>query len=272
MRSCGTGGAPRASNFALSCILSQIHLTMPILLEVCVDSVASAIAAKKGGAQRIELCGSMADGGITPSAGLIAMVRKNVNLQLHVLIRPRIGDFCYTAEELEVIKRDILLTRQLGANGISVGVLTAEHRIELSRTRELVDLAGPLSVTFHRAFDSAPDLLASLEDVVASGADRILTSGGAPTAEEGAATLARLVASAGKRIGILACGHIREENVAALLKATGVEEVHANLQTPIPGSRQDQRLASSYEAATRFELLPATVTSFLEVARKAGRA
>ena len=241
---------------------------MPIVLEVCVDSVASAIAAQKGGAQRIELCGSLADGGITPSAGLIAMARKNVNLQLHVLVRPRIGDFCYTAEELEVIKRDIVLARQLGANGVSLGVLTPEHHIDVPRTRELVVLAGPLSVTFHRAFDSTPDLAASLDDVVASGADRILTSGGAATAAEGTATLARLVRSAERRIGILACGHIREGNVAALLRVTGVEEVHATLQTPMLRSPEN-RQPNPYEAAPRSELLAAAVNSFLEVARKA---
>ena len=242
---------------------------MPVLLEVTVDSVASAIAAEHGGAHRIELCGSLADGGITPSAGLIAMVRKRIALPVHVLVRPRTGDFCYTSDEFEVIKRDILLARQLGANGVALGILAPDRRIDVSRTRELVDLAGPLSVTFHRAFDATPGLPAALEEVVSTGADRILTAGGAATAEEGTAMIARLVAVAGSRITLLACGRIREHNVASLLKATAVKEVHANLQTLVSlsdGAAETNATSALFGTSSRGEVLHATVERFLKAA------
>jgi len=148
-----------------------------ILLEVCLDSVASAVASEKGGAQRVELCGSLGDGGVTPSAGLIATVRKGIKIAMHVLIRPRPGDFCYTADEFDVMKRDILLAKQLGANGVALGILDRQDRVDVPRTKELLELARPLSVTFNRAFDLTVDLSSALEDVVKSGADRVLTSG-----------------------------------------------------------------------------------------------
>lgn len=242
---------------------------MSVLLEVCVDSVASVVAAEQGGAQRVELCGSLADGGITPSAGLIAMARKRVALPLHVLIRPRTGDFCYSPDEFEVMKRDIVLAKQLGANGIALGVLLPNRRVDVPRTSELVQLARPLSVTFHRAFDATPDLRASLESVVGTGADRILTSGGCQTAEQGSAILAELVKLAGKRIILLACGHIREQNVAELLKATGVHEVHANLRSPVPSMKhaaEHDPAAVIFEDPARFEVVPGTIARFLDAA------
>ncbi len=242
---------------------------MPVLLEVAVDSVASAVAAERGGAHRVELSGSLYDGGITPSAGLIAMVRKRIALPLHVLVRPRTGDFGYTADEFEVMKRDILLAKQLGANGVVLGLLTPAGRVDLVRTRELVELARPMSVTFHRAFDVAAVFPSALTDVVSTGAHRLLTSGGAASAEEGVTALAELVAAAAGRITILACGHIREHNVAALVRATGVQEVHASLQTPLPVHEPavEQRAAgSSLGGPPRSELVSATVKRFLKAA------
>ena len=242
---------------------------MAVLLEVCVDSVASVVAAEQGGAQRVELCGSLADGGITPSAGLMAMARKRVALPLHVLIRPRTGDFCYSPEEFEVMKRDIVLAKQLGANGVALGVLLPNRRVDVQRTSELVQLARPLSVTFHRAFDATPDLPPSLEAVLGTGADRILTSGGCQTAEQGSANLAKLVKLAAKRIIILACGHIREHNVAELLKATGVREVHANLRSTVPSMKhaaEHDPAAVLFEEPVRFEVVPGTVARFLNAA------
>ena len=242
---------------------------MPVLLEVTVDSVASAVAVEQGGAHRVELCGSLADGGITSSAGLIAMVRKRIALPLHVLVRPRTGDFCYTADEFEVMKRDILLARQLGTNGVALGVLTPEGRVDVARSRELVELARPMSVTFHRAFDVVSDLPTALEDVVSTGADRILTSGGADSAEQGSSMLSRLVAAAAGRITILACGHIREHNVAALVKTIGVQEVHANLQTPIPvreNTAEQPSGAAAPAASPRFEVVSSTVARFRKAA------
>lgn len=242
---------------------------MTVLLEVAVDSVASAVAAEQGGAHRIELSGSLNYGGITPSAGLIAMARKRIALPLHVLVRPRPGDFCYTPDEFEVVKRDILLAKQLGANGVAIGVLTPECLVDVARSRELVELARPMSVTFHRAFDLTADLPATLAHVVSTGAERILTSGGGDSAEHGSTMLARLVAAAAGRITILACGHIREHNVAALIQATGAREVHANLQPPIPirGNTAEQPSgAGALGASPRLEVVASTVARFLKAA------
>ena len=234
-----------------------------VVLEVCVDSVASAVAAEQGGAHRLELCANLAEGGVTPSAGMIAMVRKRVGIPLHVLIRPRPGDFFYTPDEFEVMKRDIVLARQFGANGVAVGILTPDGDVDVSRTSELVGTARPLSVTFHRAFDVVVNHSAAFESAINTGADRILTSGGAPTAMEGAQAIARLVVASGERVTIMACGKIRESNVRSLLSATGVREVHANLQSPL---NSEQRGSAVEKAAT---VESETVARFLvAVARK----
>jgi copper homeostasis protein len=238
--------------------IPPVAIAMPVLLEVCVDSVASAVAS---------------EGGVTPSAGLIAMVRKRIALPLHVLARPRAGDSCYTPDEFEVMKRDILLAKQLGASGVVAGILLPDHRVDVLRTRELVELARPLSLTFHRAFDTTPDLITALEDVIAAGAERILTSGGSRTAEEGSAMIAKLVATAGQRITILACGHVREHNVASLLNATRVKEVHANLQTQTSAraiTSEADSGAALFGEPPRFEVLPSTVALFLEAVAKTG--
>ncbi len=226
-------------------------MASPIVLEVCLDSVVSAVSSETGGAQRVELCSNLAEGGVTPSAGLIAMVRKRITIAMHVLIRPRAGDFCYTAEEFEVMKRDIVLAKQLGANGAVLGILDERKRIDVERTRQLVELARPLSVTFNRAIDETPDLLAALEEVVRLGADRILTSGGAPTADAGVGMIADLVKASAGRIGIIACGTIREHNVAEIIEKSGVREVHARLQPPV-GDREGQRAQVQTEVVTRF--------------------
>ncbi len=162
-------------------------------VEVCVDSLESTLAAADGGAQRVELCSGLAEGGITPSAGLIATVRQKLAIGLHVMIRPRPGDFCYSADEFGVMQRDVLMAKQLGADGVVFGILDADAKIDVGRTRQLIDLARPLRTTFHRAFDMSPDLARSLGDVMETGADRIRTSGGAPTALAGAAVLRKLV-------------------------------------------------------------------------------
>ncbi|HST10541.1 MAG TPA: copper homeostasis protein CutC [Terriglobales bacterium] len=201
----------------------------PILLEVCVETVASAMAAERGGAHRVELCSDLAVEGVTPSPELIQQVRQQLTIPLHALIRPRAGDFRYSTVEFEAIKNEIRRAKQLGVNGLVFGVLDSRERVDVSRTRELVELARPLRVTFHRAFDACADLPAALEDVVTTGADRILTSGGAQTAQEGSAMLAQLVKCAARRIAILACGRIREENVRRVVDTTGVSEVHASM-------------------------------------------
>jgi copper homeostasis protein len=204
-----------------------------IIVEVSVDSAESAIAAERGGARRVELCASLGDGGITSSAGLIATVRKKLSIGLHVMVRPRAGDFCYSSNEFDAMRRDVLMAKQLGADGVVFGVLDEDANIDVQQTRALVELAKPLLTTYHRAFDMSADLLRSLKRVQESGADRILTSGGAPSAIEGATSLRRLVEAANGRVIVMACGGIDHENVQAVIDKTSVREIHVGLRTPV---------------------------------------
>ena len=228
----------------------------PILLEVCVETLASAVAAERGGAQRVELCSNLAVEGVTPSLELIEQARRRISIPLHVLIRPRAGDFRYTPPELELMKSEIAHLRQMGVNGVVFGILDAAKQVDVSRTRDLVERARPLAATFHRAFDESGNLPAALEAVVQTGADRILTSGGARNAEAGSPMLSELVKKAAGRVVILACGAIRETNVRKIVEATGVREVHASLL----------RRSIEEEALAQPDLQPETVASFLEAA------
>ena len=199
---------------------------MPILVEVAVDSVGSAVAAQDGGAGRIELCAGLLEGGTTPSAGMIAACRERVAIPVFVLIRPRSGDFLYDDAELAVMRRDIAVARDLGVDGIVTGALRPDGTVDAGRTTALVDAARPLAVTFHRAFDFTRDAAEALEAVTALGIDRVLTSGWAATAVEGIGTLTELVGQAGERPVLVAAGGITEDNVARIVRATGVREVH----------------------------------------------
>jgi copper homeostasis protein len=187
-----------------------------VLVEACVDSVESALAAERGGAGRLELCDALFDGGTTPSAGMIAACRERVSIPLFVIIRPRGGGFVYSDSELDVMRRDIVAARGLGVDGVVIGPMRPDGSVDEEQTRSLVDTADGLPVTFHRAFDFA-------------GASRVLSSGGAPTAREGAGTLAGLVRQAGARLTVMAGGGVREENVRDIIATAGVREVHVRL-------------------------------------------
>jgi len=213
-----------------------------IAVEVCVDSVASAIAAARGGASRIELCSGLIEGGITPSAGLIETTRKSVSLPMHVMIRPRGGDFCYDADEFQAMQRDIALAKQLGANGLVFGILTVAGEVDVEHTRALVDMSRPQAVTFHRAFDMTGDLFRALQAVHTTGADRVLTSGGQPTALQGRRVIAQLVRQAAGAITIMPGSGIKPENAQSLVADTAVHEIHVGMRTAVSSPMQHQNL------------------------------
>jgi copper homeostasis protein len=237
----------------------------PLLLEMCVESLASAVAAELGGAHRVELCSDLAVEGVTPSASLIEEVRRQISIPLHILIRPRPGDFSYSPSEFEQMKNDIRRAKEVGVNGVVFGILDSTSRVDVARTQALVELARPLSVTFHRAFDVCGNLEEAFRNVLQTGADRILTSGGARTAEEGSAVLARLVKLAEGRVGILACGTIRQANVRRIIEATSVREVHASLLEQSKARADADALHETEQ--DNLALRPETVKRFLKAAK-----
>lgn len=199
-----------------------------LTLEIASDGVGSALAAQAGGADRVELCANLTSGGTTPSAGTIGAARAALTIPLHVLIRPRAGDFVFSAGEREAMRRDIAQCARLGCDGVVIGALDAAGEIDVAACRELVAAAGTLAVTFHRAFDLAHEASTALETIIGLGCSRLLTSGGRPSAHEGAAVIAALVDQAQSRIGIVAGGGIRPKLIAELVRVTGVREVHAS--------------------------------------------
>jgi copper homeostasis protein len=196
-----------------------------IKIEVCAFSLESCLAAEKGGANRIELCGSMYEGGTTPSAGLIQIAKQRVNIQIHAMIRPRGGDFCYSDDEIFVMQADIRMAKVLGCEGIVLGVLQPNGQVNITQTKALVALAKPMQVTFHRAIDMTPDYSKALEDIIETGCDRILTSGQKNTATEGIEAIENLVKQANGRIEIMAGSGINADNAQTLIH-TGVNALH----------------------------------------------
>lgn len=216
-------------------------MSKPVLIEVCIDSVASALAAQQGGAARVELCANLFEGGTTPSAGCIATVRKQLSIDLQVLIRPRGGDFYYSDEEFEVMKYDIQLAKELGVNGVVIGMLHQDGSVDKKRTKELVELAKPMNITFHRAFDMTPDPFLAMEEIIDLGINRILTSGQERTAFEGAELLAQLVEKSAQRIIILPGGGITERNLRKIVTKTGVTECHTSGRKSITSTMTYQK-------------------------------
>jgi copper homeostasis protein len=199
------------------------------LFELCAESVQAAQAAELGGADRIELCSQLSIGGVTPSDELISAVIRTLSIPVHVLIRPRGGDFVYSPLELNQMHRQIDHVKQAGAAGIAIGVLLPDGSVDVEHSRELVRLARPLSVTFHRAFDESADLTDALEAVIQTGADCLLTSGGAPDVLSGADSIARLLRQAAGRIEIMAGGGLKLTNLAEVVRRTGVSYLHGSL-------------------------------------------
>jgi len=200
------------------------------LVEAAVETLEEALAAKRAGADRIELCANLGVGGTTPSAGLIASVVQQVNLPVFVMIRPRGGDFVYAADEIDAMIEDIDRARTPGIAGIVTGALRSDGSVDVESMRRLMSPAAGLPVTFHRAFDVVANRTEALEQVIDLGASRVLTSGGAATALDGAVAIAMLVYQAGERVSIMAGGKIREQNARDVIARTGVREVHARLE------------------------------------------
>lgn len=219
-------------------------------VEICCGNLASVLAAKEGGAQRIELCSGLAEGGLTPSYGLIKAAVESGIPEVNVLIRPRPGDFLYSEEEIKLMVDDIKKAIEIGASGIVIGVLTADGDIDVAACRRLIEAANFAAevyhkskphITFHRAFDVSRDAKESLEAVVSLGIDTLLTSGMAPTSVKGTPMLKKLVALAGGRVAIMAGAGINPSNVADIVAATGVDAIHSTARKPVPSGMKFRR-------------------------------
>jgi copper homeostasis protein len=214
---------------------------MKPLIEICVDTLDGAKNAARGGASRIELCSSLSEGGVTPSLGLVELALSSVRIPIHVMVRPRAGDFVYSREEFSSMERDIEHFKRAGVHGVVLGLLTRGREVDTDRTRQLVQRARPMSVTFHRAFDDSADLERSLEKVIASGAHMLLTSGGEVSLGLGAKQVARLVQLAGDRIEIMGGAGVTIETAAALWQATHTAAIHASLRRAVIASSMQPR-------------------------------
>ncbi|HVT33102.1 MAG TPA: copper homeostasis protein CutC [Rhodanobacteraceae bacterium] len=226
------------------------------LLEIAANSVASALAAQEGGADRVELCASLGEGGLTPSYATIALARERLAIPVHVLIRPRAGDFLYDEIELETMCRDIETCLRLGCDGVVIGALDADGNVAIETCKTLLAAAGTLDVTFHRAFDLARDARAALEDLVALGCDRVLTSGQRASATEGASLIHALIERASGRIIVMPGAGIDASNVAALRRATGATEFHASAKRALASRMRHRpdRFADMQDGETRSEV------------------
>ena len=201
--------------------------------EICANSVASCIAAEEGGADRVELCAGIPEGGTTPSVGMIRQARASIGIGLNVIIRPRGGDFLYSDSEILEMIHDIGAARESGADGLVFGCLLPDGTVDMANMKRLMDAAGDTPVTFHRAFDHSSDPFKALEDIIRLGCTRILTSGCMPTAIEGAPLLAQLVEkSAGRIIIMPGCG-VNEDNIEELARLSGAREFHFSAREPV---------------------------------------
>ncbi len=205
-------------------------------LEICANSVASCLEAQKGGAYRVELCAAIPEGGTTPSYGEIALARELLTIKLNVIIRPRAGDFLYSAHEHRVMLKDIEMCRQLGVDGVVIGCLTSDGEVDMARNADLISAAGNMSVTFHRAFDMCRDKYESLERIIELGCHRLLTSGGKAKAEDGIDLIKRLIEYSKGRIIVMPGSGITEDNIATIARQTGATEFHLSARIPVRSS------------------------------------
>ncbi|WP_044176670.1 copper homeostasis protein CutC [Granulicella mallensis] len=245
-----------------------------IVFELCAESIQACLAAREGGADRIELCSALSEGGLTPSHGLIRAAVLRSELPVHVLLRPRGGDFLYTEDEFKLMQEDLSHARTLGATGFVLGILRADGTVDVERTRELVELAAPLEVTFHRAFDYTVALEQALEDILGTGCRRILTSGGEPDVLAGAGKLAQLVQQAAGRIEIAVGGGLRIKDAIALARSTGANHFHGSLRSSEASGMQHERNwvleeTDQFDGSSRFVVDVADVQAMIGNLRNA---
>lgn len=245
-----------------------------ISMEVCANSLRSALAAQEGGAIRVELCDNLPEGGTTPSYAQIALAKKLLSIQVYPIIRPRGGDFLYSDLEFELMREDIRVCRELKCDGVVIGILKADGSVDKERCSELIALAGDMHVTFHRAFDMSNDLFKALEDVVELGCVRILSSGGESSALKGAEVLQKLIAQANNRISIMPGAGINVHNIGELIRLTGAKEFHASAKNSVTSKMQfrNPRLNMGTEADEfSYDLTSsATVQQLIQLANSAG--
>jgi len=240
-----------------------------IVFELCADSIDACLVAREGGANRIELCSALSEGGLTPSHGLIREVVARSGLPVHVMLRPRGGEFVYSDDEFAVMRADLLHIRESAASGVVFGILHGDGTVDVERTRELVELAGPLEATFHRAFDEAPSLEQALEDVIGTGCQRVLTSGGEHDVMRGAESLSRLVQQAAGRIEIAVGGGLRLRNAADLVRITGARHFHGSLRRIAPQDEPMKVKVKDFHALPRFVVYSSDVRTMIETLRNA---
>lgn len=213
-----------------------------MLLEICVFNTATAVAAEQAGADRIELCENYANGGTTPSYGYLKTVREKIGIPVFPMIRPRGGDYFHTQDEIDIIRKDILLCKELGFDGVVFGLLNQDGTIDQENTARLVEAAYPLDVTFHRAFDRCKNPLEALETLIQCGCTRVLTSGQYPKVTEGLALVKTLVEQSNDRIIIMPGSGLNSSNVQDIIDTTGVTEVHTSARIRVPSTTEFRNL------------------------------
>jgi copper homeostasis protein len=211
---------------------------MSFLLEVIAFDLISCAVAATAGANRIELCANPQEGGTTPSMGMMKLARAITPLPLFPIIRPRGGDFLYAADDFACMQEDVLMAREIGCDGVVIGLLNSDGTIDIDRTLRLVELAYPMEVTFHRAFDRTRDPLEALESIIDIGCTRVLTSGQHPTALEGSEIIKKLIDAADERIIIMPGSGVRSSNLESLHQQTGATEFHSSARTQVPSDMQ----------------------------------
>jgi copper homeostasis protein len=228
---------------------------MNFIIEIATSDFASSYAAARGGADRIELCGNLAEGGTTQSEATIRYCREKLDVQLFPIIRPRGGDFLYSPDEYTIMKNDLNLCKQLNCDGVVIGLLNADGSVDVERTARLIEFAYPMEITFHRAFDRCSNPMEAMEQLISIGCNRILTSGQKLTAMDGIDLIQQFIKTANERIIIMPGSGVRKENIGDIVNRTGAIELHSSLRTKIKSKMQFRHPAFGEESYEYYSLL-----------------